>query len=190
MASIVGSNVPKWFSWAYELSISRWTHPRLSRVRVRLLRRYCDSLGLRSTLSFQTRIIEPARISVGNRTILPNWSVLDGRGGLRIGDDCMIGFENVILTSTHRSESVDIPMRDQGMYSAPVTIGDDVWTGCRVVILPGVTIGDHAIVAAGSVVTHDVAAWAIVGGVPAKQIRDRRAASASSEDPRVDSGLA
>ncbi len=174
MASISGDAVPRWFSLAYEMAISRWTDRRLSRRRTQLLRPYFAAFGSKSTVSFQTRILEPGKISVGRRSTIPNWSVLDGRGGLDIGDDCMLGFENVILTSIHRSDSTAVPMRDQGMYSSPVRIGNDVWTGCRVVILPGVTIGDHAIVGAGSVVTSDVPPWAIVGGVPAKFIKDRR----------------
>jgi len=174
VASISGAGVPKWLSLAYETTISHWTLPRLARKRVNLLRPYFAAFGAKSTISFETRIIEPRKISVGDRSNIPNWSVIDGRGGLRIGDDCMLGFENIILTSTHRSDSLEVPMRTQGMYSAPVKIGNDVWTGCRVVIVPGVTIGDHVIVGAGSVVTKDVPDWAIVGGVPARVIRDRR----------------
>lgn len=177
MAVIRGDGVPKWFSFGYEIAVSRWTHPRLARLRTSLLRRYFGSLGDRSSVSFQTRILEPAKIHIGSRSSIPNTSVLDSRGGLRIGDDCLLGFENVILTSTHESAALDVPVRAQGMYRAPVSIGNDVWTGCRVVIVPGVTIGSHVIVGAGSVVTNDVPDWAVVGGVPARLIRDRR------EDP-------
>ena len=170
MAIIRGEGVPTWFSLAYNLLISRWTSPRLTRYRTRMVRRYLGALGPRSTVSFGTRLLEPSRIRVGAGSSIPNTSVLDGRGGIAIGDDCLIGFESIILTSTHNSGSIELSMSEQGMYSAPVQIGDDVWTGCRVIVLPGVTIGDHAIVGAGSVVTKDVAAWAIVGGVPARFI--------------------
>ncbi len=182
MASISGDGVPTWLSLAYETAISRWTVPRLTRKRVQLLRPYFAAFGSKSTISVQTRIIEPGRISVGHRSNLPNWSVMDGRGGLEIGDDCLLGFENIILTSTHRSESTNVPMREQGMYAAPVRIGNDVWTGCRVVIMPGITIGDHAIVGAGSVVTRDVPEWAIVGGVPARFLADRRDRASHATD--------
>lgn len=174
MAVIRGSNIGPVFERAYELMISRWTTRRLTRLRTRLLRARFGSLGNGSSVSFQCRILDPARINVGQRSSIPNWSVLDGRGGLDIGDDCLLGFENVILTSTHESASIDVSIRQQGMYAKKVTIGDDVWTGCRVVIVPGVTIGSHAIIGAGSVVTRDVPEWAVCAGVPARVIRDRR----------------
>lgn len=174
MAIIRGTNVQRWFSVAYHFAISRWTSSRLSRLRARLLAPYFESFGAQVTVSFGTRILEPGRIRIGDRSLIPNASVFDGRGGLRIGDDCLLGFENVIITSTHNSGRTDQVIRMQGMYSAPVSIGDDVWTGCRVTILPGVTIGSHAIIGAGSVVAADIPEWAVAGGVPARVIRDRR----------------
>ena len=87
MAKISGVGVPKWLSIAYEVWISRWTSPRLSMMRVSILRRYFSAFGSRSTISFQTRILDPGKITVGQRSSIPNWSVLDGRGGIEIGDD-------------------------------------------------------------------------------------------------------
>jgi acetyltransferase-like isoleucine patch superfamily enzyme len=174
MATIRGSTVPAWFTKTYELVVSHWTSPMLASLRARWVSSYFASCGSGVSVSFQCRILEPAGISVGSRTFIPNTSVIDGRGGLTIGDDCLLGFENVILTSTHESAQIDKPIREQGMYSESVTIGDDVWTGCRVTILPGVSIGPHVIIAAGSVVADDIPAWAIAGGVPARVIRDRR----------------
>lgn len=174
MAIIRGTNVTPAFGLAYSVAMSRWTSPRLARLRTRLVGARFASFGEGSTISFGTRILEPARIDVGARSTIPNTTVLDGRGGLHIGDDCLLGFENVIITSTHRSASVEVPIREQGMYEGKVTIGDDVWTGCRVVIVPGVTIGSHAIIGAGSVVTRDLPEWAVCAGVPARVIRDRR----------------
>lgn len=91
-----------------------------------------------------------------------------------IGDNVMMGPDCVILTRNHNFESTDIPICKQG-YSKerPVVIGNDVWIGTRVIILGGVHIGDHCIIGAGSVVTHDVNDYEIVGGNPAKVIRVR-----------------
>lgn len=174
MAVIRGSNIRPGLTLLYTLVMSHWTSYRLTKLRTQILRGRFAAFGVGGTISFGTRILEPARISVGDRSSIPNTSVIDGRGGLEIGNDCLLGFENVILTSTHDSERVDIPIRSQGMFQRKVIIGNDVWTGCRVVILPGVSIGSHVIIGAGSVVTQDVPDYSVCGGVPARVIRDRR----------------
>ncbi len=92
-------------------------------------------------------------------------------GPVRIGNDVMMGPEVVIYTRNHRHDQKDIPMRCQGLeMEKPVTIGNDVWIGRRAMILPGVEIGDGAIVAAGAVVTRSMPPYSIIGGVPAKVI--------------------
>ena len=95
-------------------------------------------------------------------------------GPLEIDDNVMMGPEVTILTHTHNIERTDIPMGRQGMRMAKVVIGNDVWIGMRVVIMPGVRVGDGAVVGAGAIVTKDVPAFAIVGGVPAKVIKYRK----------------
>lgn len=85
-----------------------------------------------------------------------------------IGNDVMFGPEVTILSGGHNFSRIDIPMREQGATARkPVIIGDDVWIGTRVIILPGVKIGAHSILAAGAVVTKDVPEYAIVAGNPA-----------------------
>ena len=91
-----------------------------------------------------------------------------------IGNDVMMGPECMIFTANHSMQRRAIPMRLQGHEKPrPVTIGNDVWIGGRVIILPGVHIGDGAVIGAGSVVTKDVPPYAIVGGNPAKVIKER-----------------
>lgn len=95
-------------------------------------------------------------------------------GPVTIGRDVMMGPEVVIYTSGHRFDRTDIPMMDQGSTEAePVVIGNDVWIGRRVMIMPGVTIGDGCVIAAGAVVTKDIPAYSMAGGVPAHSIRER-----------------
>ena len=96
------------------------------------------------------------------------------QGPLRIGDDVMIGPWALIYTRNHEMARVDVTIREQGeTEAAPVVIENDVWLGGRVTVLPGVTIGSGAVVAAGSVVTKDVPPMSVVGGVPAKVIATR-----------------
>ena len=85
-----------------------------------------------------------------------------------------MGTDVTIITRNHRFDRTDIPMMEQGFEEErPVYIGNDVWIGDRVLILPGVHIGDGSIIAAGAVVTKDVPPYSIVAGVPARKIRDR-----------------
>lgn len=97
------------------------------------------------------------------------------RGPLTIGNCVMMGPDVIILTSTHNTQSVDIPMcKQQDVAKIPVIVGNDVWIGARVIIMPGVTIGTGCIIGAGAVVTKDVPDYAVVGGVPAKIIKYRK----------------
>lgn len=103
---------------------------------------------------------------IGIRSVIPSM--------VTIGDNVMMGPDCHIFTASHEYSRTDIPMIQQG-YSErkPVIIGNDVWIGIRTVIMPGVHIGNGAIIAAGAVVTKDVPDYAVVGGVPAKVIRFR-----------------
>ncbi len=91
-----------------------------------------------------------------------------------IGNDVMMGPFVFIISATHANKKIDIPMRLQGMEeSRPVIIGDDVWIGSHAILLPGVKISSHTIVAAGSVVTKSFPAYSVIGGNPARLIKMR-----------------
>jgi maltose O-acetyltransferase len=107
-------------------------------------------------------------IEIGENTVIGTDAFLDARNPIKIGANVDIAAEVRIFTLEHDIESPIFA--DAG---GPVCIGDWVYIGTRVTILPGVTIGEGAVVAAGAVVTKDVPAWTMVGGVPAKHIRDR-----------------
>jgi len=89
---------------------------------------------------------------------------------LAIGEDTMIGAHSYIITENHGTRRKDVPYVQQGYVGADVIIGKNVWIGCHVTILPGVTIGDHAIIGAGAVVTKNVPGGETWAGVPAKKI--------------------
>jgi len=110
----------------------------------------------------------PQRITIGERTVINRGVVLDGRFPLSIGADVSIAIQSAILTLEHDLQAPDF--RSQG---APVAIGDRVFIGTRAIVLPGVSIGEGAAVAAGAVVTDDVEPYVTVGGVPAKPIGSR-----------------
>ncbi len=89
-------------------------------------------------------------------------------GGISIGDDCLIGHNCTICTVNHSKD----PQRRGDMTCVPVKIGNKVWIGANVTILPGVSIGDGAIIAAGAVVNKNVQPNTIVAGVPAKMFKN------------------
>lgn len=96
-------------------------------------------------------------------------------GDIRIGNNVMIGTNCIIYTRNHAFERTDIPMCQQGFSEVkPVIIEDDVWIGGRVTILPGVTVGEGCILAAGAVVTKSTLPYSVVGGNPAKVIKYRK----------------
>ena len=99
---------------------------------------------------------------------------VNGYGGLRIGDWANIGPGSMIHTANHHFDDLTRPFITQGWEKRPVTIGEDVWVGMGAVILPGVTIGDHAVIGAGSVVTKDIEPYAIAVGNPATPVKSRR----------------
>ncbi len=100
-------------------------------------------------------------------------SIDGGASGVDIGDNTRIATGTCIYAFDHRTEPSRL-VREQPVRSRGIRIGVDVWIGANVSITDGVTIGNHAVVGMGAVVTKDVPEWAIVAGVPAKIIGDRR----------------
>lgn len=106
-------------------------------------------------------------ITLGKRIFINSGCKFQDQGGITIGDDSLIGHNVVIATLNHELS----PSRRTDMHPAAVTIGRNVWVGSNATILPGVTIGDDAVVAAAAVVTKDVPAGSIVVGSPARVVR-------------------
>lgn len=115
------------------------------------------------------------RLRVGSGTHLSTNTRIMGK--VTIGNQVMMGPDLVIMAVTHDISNPDISMMsltDDDLIEKEIIIEDDVWIGTRSIILPGVRIGAHSVIGAGSVVTKDVPPYAIVGGVPAKMIRMRK----------------
>jgi len=149
-----------------------------------LARRFLAECGAGVQIKAKVYFGRGVGIRLGDRSRVGKNCVLNP--GVVIGADTLISPEVMIYTLMHRFESRTVPVRDQGYHElAPVVIGSDVWVGSRSLIMPGVTIGDGAIVGAGSVVTRDVEPWAIVAGNPARHIgwrgADESAGLAASE---------
>lgn len=126
-------------------------------------------VGSNSIINMKARIYDPRNISIGADSIIGEGATLDGRVALTIGSHVDIASEVMIYNAEH-----DINDPTFKATEAPVVIEDYVFIGPRAIILPGVTIKKGAIVGAGAVVTKDVEEMAIVGGVPAKVIGERK----------------
>jgi acetyltransferase-like isoleucine patch superfamily enzyme len=114
-----------------------------------------------------------ADLRIGDHVLINAGGYLSGEGGLFIGDYTLIGPSVCLLSAGHEFQDLDKPVQFQNLTYGRIEIGRDVWIGAQVVILPGVRVGDHAVVAAGSVVTEDVPPRAVVAGNPARRIRFR-----------------
>lgn len=126
-------------------------------------------IGKGSAIHMEARFYNPSKIEIGEDSIIGEGAVLDGRDKLTIGSHVDIATDVMIYNAEH-----DVNSPDFQAVTARVTIEDDVFIGPRAIILPGVRIGKGAVIGAGAVVTKDVMAGKIVGGVPAKEIGERK----------------
>ena len=130
------------------------------------------------------------KFSIGRRSVIESFCCINNAvGDVIIGDNTRIGIHNTIIgpvtignhvnlaqgitvtALNHNFQDISKKIDEQGISTKPIVISDDVWIGANAVILPGVTIGRHVVVAAGAVVTNDIPDHVVVGGVPAKIIK-------------------
>jgi acetyltransferase-like isoleucine patch superfamily enzyme len=138
-------------------------------IRELFLRCYLGQILEGSSVHLGCRFLNGRKVFLGKRNIINFGCLFDGRQfRIETGDDVSIGPEAGILTLGHDPQSSEFALR-----GGDVRIGNWVWIGFRAMILPGVTIGEGAVVAAGAIVTKDVAPYTIVGGNPARVIGNR-----------------
>jgi acetyltransferase-like isoleucine patch superfamily enzyme len=157
------------------------------------------SFGAGSVIEKSALVFHPERIDIGARVYVGHGTILDGYhdGAITIGDDTWIGPQCflhgaggvvigkavgigpgvAILTSEHEAAEIGVPVICSPLRFAAVSLGDGCDIGVRTIVLPGVTIGEGAIVGAGAVVTSDVPPFEVWAGVPACRIRSRGASS-------------
>jgi acetyltransferase-like isoleucine patch superfamily enzyme len=121
---------------------------------------------------YNFRDLPHAGIQIGKNSLVGEYSVIRGQGGVFIGDRVYTSPFSQIIAVNHVFDDPEKPFVEQGITAEGITIEDDVWIGSGAVITDGVRIGKGAVIAAGSVVTKDVQPHTVVGGVPAKVIRE------------------
>jgi acetyltransferase-like isoleucine patch superfamily enzyme len=115
---------------------------------------------------------ESGSLSIGDNVGISEFCYFSIRGNLTIGNDVIVGPNVKIFTENHSFEISRIPFRLQGEPRSDVKIGNNVWIGSGVIILPGVLIGDNVVIAAGSIVNKNVENNSLIGGIPAKLLKN------------------
>ncbi len=138
------------------------------RVRGFFYRRAGLIIDRTSSIHWRAEFYAPERITIGKHCTIGDSAFLDGRSGLTIGNSVNLGSHVTIYTRQH-----DVDSRDFAETGAPVMVGDYAWISSHSIVLPGVAIGEGAVIAAGAVVSKDVEPYTVVGGNPARYIRDR-----------------
>jgi len=159
----------KWFIIPFYSSKGKGAKIR-SNTRMDLLPFNTFSIGDYSTIEdFCTVNNGVGKVQIGNKTRIGIGSVLIGP--VSIGDDVRLA-QNVVITAlNHNYQNIAMPISEQGVKAEQIYIGDETWIGANSVILPGVFIGKHCVVAAGSIVTRNVPSYSLVAGNPARIIK-------------------
>ncbi|WP_306438727.1 acyltransferase [Rhodococcus sp. 05-2254-6] len=130
------------------------------------------SIGTGSSVSQTAKIYNKSYVSIGSNTSLNDYVHIWGGGIVEIGDDSLIAAHVVITSETHDIDALGKGLLyRQTRQTSPVRIGNNVWIGSGAIVLPGVTIGDNSVVAAGAVVTKNIEANSLAVGVPARTVR-------------------
>jgi len=182
MTKAISRNLRFFMYWAIlkrlPCSYARWGGPLYKSMRVcvagPLLARCGTGVNIESGASFG----RGDQIYLGNESDLGIDCKLNGE--VHIGNNSFMGPEVMIYSQNHAFSRTDLPIMHQGSQKMlPVFIGNDVWIGARVIILPGVHIGDHSVIGAGSIVARDIPEWSVAAGNPARVLRNRLTESGS-----------
>ena len=142
---------------------------------VGLRMRLYQALGVRfhdlgtTTIMLHAEVWSPDRLTLGADTVVGRHTLLDARGGIELGQSVNVSSYARLMSAKHRIDSPGF----EAVFE-PIRVGDRAWIALGATVLGGVTIGEGAVVAAGAVVTRDVPAFTVVGGVPAEPIGSRR----------------
>lgn len=128
-------------------------------------------------MTILSHVWQSQNLRIGRNTFWHRGCYIDATGGVSIGKDTIIGPYVVVHSANHKFYDCKKLIRLQGHDKKHTRIGNDCWIGAHAVILPGVSVEDHSVVGAGSVVTKNVPAWSVVAGNPAKVIKSRRETS-------------
>lgn len=166
---LIRRKITSWLSTREWIFSSIWKRIPSRRIRLALLRRKGARIAHHVSMFASVEIRNPKGLSIEEGCSIGPKVLLDARKGIKIGKNVTIAYDAIIWTLHHDMEASDF--RTTG---APTTIDDYAWICSRSILLPGVHIGEGAVVASGAIVTKDVPPYTVVGGIPAKKIGERR----------------
>lgn len=183
------------FRYVHKISFGRFLKLG-DRVSLQALGRDGISLGNNVSIGDYSKVVVSTTLNhigkyirIGNNVGIGEYAYLGGAGGLEIGDDCIIGQYFSCHPENHNFQALDIAIRHQGVSRSGITLGRNCWVGAKVILLDGVSVGDHSIIAAGAVVTRSFPAYSVLGGVPARVLKTRSSPSFGSvSSPRITTG--
>ena len=144
------NNIPCWF------------------IRKQFYRLFGMSIGSNARIHMKCVVLAPKKISIGTNTIINEHCFLDGRGGLKIGNNCSISIYSMMITGSHSKSSTEFSYR-----AGEINIGDNVWLGARTIILESTRISDKAIIGAGCVFKGLAEKNSVYFGNPSRKMGDR-----------------
>lgn len=159
--NIIGKSLPRTYM-PYSLGAKQ--------IRSFLIKNFIDKCG--ENIKVESAVLLSPSIEIGDNTEINEFCRI--RANVKLGKDILIAPGVQFLSINHGYENINVPMREQKNNEGFIIIEDDVWIGTNTIILQNVTVGAHSIIAAGAIVTKDVPAYSIVGGVPAKFIKSRK----------------
>ncbi|MGO9902106.1 MAG: acyltransferase [Solirubrobacteraceae bacterium] len=179
------------FRWGYVRLISKWVYLKL-RWRGRLLTNGLCFIcpGVKFEIGRDARVelgrwvwighdskvrAHEGTVSIGAKSVLGQECTISCYQRVAIGRECIIADRAMLIDFDHHTAETETPVRLQGIYKRDVIVGNNVWMGYGACVLRGVQVGDNSVIGTNAVVTHDVPDNAVVGGVPARLIRMRKA---------------
>ena len=142
-------------------------------IRYALLKTLCSGIGDNVAVYEDVYLHNPENIRFGSNVSVHPMCYIEGLGGICIGNDVSVAHGASILSTSHSFADYALPIKQQPLLTGKIVIEDNVWIGAKATVLMGRHIGSGSVVGTGAVVTHDVSPNSIVGGVPAKVIRER-----------------
>lgn len=141
-------------------------------IRYIILKSLIENCGDNVKIGTNVQILGWNKLSIGSNVSIHSNCYIDANGGIKIGNNVSIAHNSTILSTNHDWVNQNIPIKYNPVKFSEVYISDDVWVGCGCRILSGVTVGNRCVVAAGAVVNKNIESRTIVGGIPAKKIKE------------------